>query len=221
VFGYNRREMAIRHACFISHCHGHGELMTRFIADLEEALTSSLDPYMKEPVFIDRARLQPGYRFNPALATAICESLCMVAVLVPRYFESSYCLCELEAMKRIEDERFTRMGRAAPNDRGLIVPILLRGTRSELPESISGHIHYSDFHTFSPADRRIVRTRQFSTRIDDIARFIFDLRKSFVRVAATDAVDCTNAALPATHETARWVPDHLVADPMPFREAER
>ena len=52
--------MPLRYSCFISYCHGEGELMRRFIEDLTTALKSYLDPFFDEQIYIDEKRLQPA-----------------------------------------------------------------------------------------------------------------------------------------------------------------
>ena len=67
-----RQGMPFDYACFISHVHASEALMKEFIEDLFDALKSSLEPYKREAVFLDEARLRPGFRFNEALAEAMC-----------------------------------------------------------------------------------------------------------------------------------------------------
>jgi len=196
--------MAIKHAAFLSYCHGQGELMRRFVIDVHEALTSSLEPYMAEPVFLDQERLRPGYQFNEQLATAICESLCLVAVVVPRYFESGYCLQELEAMKRLEQRRFSAMGPTAPASGGLIVPIVLRGSLPDLPAALREHPHLADFTTFSTADRQLAKSRRFAQKIDSIAAFIADLKKGSLHHEDAFGHPCADFRLPSEAESEEW-----------------
>jgi hypothetical protein len=66
--------MPIKYSCFISYAHGQEELMRTFVDELKDALKSSLEPYLDEEVYIDEERLRPGFRFNEALARAICEA---------------------------------------------------------------------------------------------------------------------------------------------------
>ena len=164
--------MAITHACFVSYCHAEGELMSRFVCELVEALQSSLEPYMDLPVYLDRARLKPGYRYNEALAENICQSLCMVSIFVPKYLEHEYCRREVEAMQTVERRR--RAAGVLARQHGCLVPVMLRGDVAELPADIKGHVHCADFSRFSTATRRLNRHREFANKIDEIARFIDD-----------------------------------------------
>jgi len=74
-----------KYGCFISYCHGQYDLTRRFVEQLVSALQSSLEPYFDSGncVFIDKDRLQPGYKFNEALGEAVCKSICMIVVCCP------------------------------------------------------------------------------------------------------------------------------------------
>jgi hypothetical protein len=212
----------MKNACFISYCHGERELMTTFINQLKSALESSLEPYMDERVVIDTTRLAAGYNYNEALAEAICQSICMVAVLVPKYFEHAYCRRELEAMKRIETERFNLLGTAATHGRGLIIPIILRGEITDLPPAIKDHIHCADFSKFTTAYPPLATTDKFVQDIERIARFIYEMRKQFRRRLLNPSRDCSRFVLPGEAETNAWMPwEESPADPQPLREAGR
>lgn len=191
--------------------------MRSFVEQLVEALDSSLDPYLKQKAWIDKARLEAGHLYNEAIAHDLCESVCLVAVLVPRYFESDYCRREIEAMSRIEAQRFDRLG-APPGNRGLIIPILLRGAGDDLPEPIRGHRHYCDFSDFTTANARIVRNRAFNEKIEGIARFVFELHKSLAGAAPAPG-ECDGFSLPSSAEAARWGPSTPRApEPLLFRQ---
>ena len=99
--------MPFKPACFVSYCHGQGDLVKQFIEQLVKALKSYLDPYFDSCLFIDEERLKPAYRFNKALAKAICHSVCMIVVYMPKYERHPYCLQEYTAMEILEEKRLT------------------------------------------------------------------------------------------------------------------
>lgn len=182
--------MGLKNACFISYAHGEGQLMKRFSEEFNKALGDELEPYMDKKIYIDSQRLLPGYQYNKALACAICESVCMVAVIVPKYFEHDYCVKELATMEAIENDRRTCMTDDALGDRGLIIPVVLRGTGEYIPDKIKNNIHYSDvFVKFDTSFCNISKNRGFMIEIRKIAKLIFDIYnvlKSHEQIANKD-----------------------------------
>lgn len=80
--------MAFRYACFISYRHAQFDLMRSFVEDLYEAISSELEPLTDLPVYRDVLRLQGGDFYNQALARSLCESVCMLMVFTPTYFNA-------------------------------------------------------------------------------------------------------------------------------------
>ena len=66
-----------KYACFVSYCHGQYALVKGFIDQFKTALKAELEPFLDEEVFIDEDRLKPGFKYDEALAQAICQSACM------------------------------------------------------------------------------------------------------------------------------------------------
>lgn len=191
--------------------------MTRFVDQLVDSLRSSIEPYMDLKVFIDEERLRPGYLYNEALAEAICQSLCMIAVFVPKYLDHDYCRRELHAMRQVEDRRRAALGSAARHQ-GFVIPVILRGDIADLPTKIKGHVHCCDFSGFTTAARRLARTGECVRKIDDIAKFIYELQKSW----AQEIHDCSTFVLPTSQEADEWKPSPTsTASPQPLREAGR
>jgi hypothetical protein len=153
---------AFKYACFVSYCHGQYELMTAFIDQLKAALDAYLDPLLDEQVYIDTQRLKPGYRYDEALAEAICQSVCMVVVYSPKYERHEYCVREYEAMVKLEAARKTMLGPAG-RGRGFIIPVILRGG-DDVPPRIREHVHCADFSRFTLATRAIPTTSAKSRR---------------------------------------------------------
>ena len=71
--------MAFKYSCFISYRHGKGRLLKRIAFELEEALSSELEAVTELPLYIDKT-IESGDLYNPILATALCESVCMVII---------------------------------------------------------------------------------------------------------------------------------------------
>lgn len=191
--------MPLRYSCFISYCHGEGELMRRFIDDLTVALKSYLEPFFDEGIYIDEERLEPGYHYNEALATALCQSVCMIVVYVPKYERHSYCLREFEAMERIETRRkqVTKLGR----EKGMIFPIILRGSPPEKLRSRRQMIDFSKYTTVSP---RISRNRKYVEKIDEVAQSIYALFQELRSGGQDVSSNCGEFALPLEQEIQPW-----------------
>lgn len=210
--------MPFRYSCFISYPDGQGDLMKRFVEELESALQSSLGPYLREGVYIDKNRLSAGYKYNEALAEAICQSVCMVVVYSPIYEASSYCRREFTAMQRLEEKRFRAMQSSVSAHCGLIIPILLRGKAEEFPSIIREHIHFCDFSRFTTASTKITRHRESVEKIEQIARYIFDLYERFRTSGSDPCSQCTSFRLPAEEEVPSW---RTPVSPFPLREGIR
>ncbi|HKH46241.1 MAG TPA: toll/interleukin-1 receptor domain-containing protein [Thermoanaerobaculia bacterium] len=210
--------MPFQYSCFISYSDGQGDLMKRFIDELERALQSSLGPYLREGVYIDKKRLSAGYKYNEALAQAICQSVCMIVVYSPIYEKSSYCLREFTAMQRLEEKRFKAMESSISSQCGLIIPILFRGNAAELPPIIREHIHFCDFSRFTTASTKITRHRESVEKIEQIARYIYDLYERFGKSGSDPCSQCTSFRLPAETEVQPW---RTPVSPFPMREGIR
>jgi hypothetical protein len=185
--------MPYDHACFISYTHGQHALMSSFVEQVGEALSSELEAYFgDDAVYVDHERLQPGYLYNEALATALCHSVCMVVLYTPTYTQSSYCRREYTAMRRLEQERLAPVASIDPS-RGLIIPVVLRGT---LAPVLSGRTHYLDFSQFSTAaTRRIMRNQRYLDGITKAAAYIYNTAQA-LQAAGVVPDNCTTFRLP-------------------------
>jgi TIR domain-containing protein len=159
--------MPFEHACFISYRHHEqSQLAERFILDLSEALRNELTLMIEEDIFVDRERMKGGMFFNPALAHALCKSVCMIVVYTPTYFSRvhTYCAREYRAMEMLEKARLIRLKDQRGREAGLIIPIILRGLES-LPDAIRAQRHYYTFERFCLSSRELARNRQFEDRV--------------------------------------------------------
>jgi hypothetical protein len=97
--------LRFEYACFISYAHAKEDLVRTFVEQFRAALASALDPLTDLPIYLDEKRLQPGYLYNDALASALCRSASMVVIYSPVYERRPYCGREFEAMARLEPRR--------------------------------------------------------------------------------------------------------------------
>lgn len=200
--------MPFQYACFVSYRHlEHNPLAERFIDDLSTALQSELGVWMEEQLFVDSARMRGGTFFNPALADALCRSVCMLVVYTPTYFSLNhvYCAREYRAMEKLEAMRLARL-QAQRQCEGLIIPVILRGAEY-LPPAIRDRRQYYSFERFSLRSRKIARDAQFEQYVREIAKSIHTRKIVLAPLADEFTCDCHNFAFPTEEEVRPWVAD--------------
>ncbi|MGE0087032.1 MAG: toll/interleukin-1 receptor domain-containing protein [Desulfococcaceae bacterium] len=189
--------MAFKYSCFISYCSGKEELIQTFIDQIYRAISTEIELCLKKyPVFLDRKRLQSGDMFDPKIASALCYSVCMVAVLTPSYYRQSYCLREYNAMEGLEKERFEKMNWVLNRRAGLILPIVLRGA-DRIPDIIKGKRQCLDFSRFTLSSPNILKETEFAEEIRKVAERINDFFENFCETETDLCQDCENFELPA------------------------
>lgn len=168
--------MGFEHGCFISHVSAEEPLMQEFVTELAKALRSELEPligdFVDTTVYLDEERLRGGNKFNLALGQALCASACWVMVYVPQYFRRDYCQREFRAMQILEEERLKQPEIELDPREGMIIPIILRGKREQLPDGLSDQVHCLEFSRFSTASSEILRHESFMEQITERAHFI-------------------------------------------------
>ena len=203
--------MPLKHACFISYAHGGGQLIESFIKKFSEVLSAELETYFEEDIWIDRNKLEAGNDLESALATAICQSVCIVVVFFPRYTRREWCMRELAHALRIEKERFSKLKGHFDTTKGLIIPVVLRGDEDDMPELIKKRI-WVDFKAFSLADPDITHNPEHVKAVEKMAKYIHDVYKDLDRACRNQHVDilhnCNSLLLeePVAHRSARQFP---------------
>jgi hypothetical protein len=178
--------------------------MKGFVNELKDALWDCLEPYLDEEVYIDSGRLEPGFEFNIALAKAICSSVCMIVVYVPKYRRHSYCLREYTAMEKIEAMRKELLGDEYKSEYGMIIPVLLRGDKKKLPPKIASHRHFCDFSKFTTAVSSIRRNEEYVEKIEAMARYIAEIYEE-CRTSGKDLCgSCDAFEMPTEEEVRGW-----------------
>jgi hypothetical protein len=196
--------MAFRYSCFISYCHGQHGLIRGFMDQLRTALKAELELLLDEEIYVDEERMKPGYRYNEELASAICQSVCMLVVYSPRYERHDYCVREYEAMERLEKKRLELLGSSLPG-RGFIIPVVLRGA-DDIPSRIKSQTHYADFSRFTLASPDLIRNPEYIGEIQKIAKVIHEHYQLFERASIDPCLACTGFALPTVQELIPWRP---------------
>ena len=198
--------MAIKYSCFISYRHGQRQLSERIINDLSLALTNELELFTDKEIFIDRERLKGGDFYNEELARAICESVCMIVVFTPRYFDykSPFCAREFKAMEKLEEARLKVIQKFTSKKIGFIIPIIFRGEKS-LPDSIRNSRHYYDFGEFSLCDVEIGKHPDYAKKIKEIAETIFGIYELLVSLPEDSCSGCDKFSLPPEEGVRQWL----------------
>jgi hypothetical protein len=133
-----------KHACFISYKHPPREASgPNFYQDFVRALRERIEYYLQTKIrtYLDEDA-DPGTSYPTELSQSLCQSVCLIAVLTPDYFDSSWCKAEWEAMIKLEEKR---LGKA-----GLIIPVVLRGDVKQ----------WESAHKRKPFDLRVDVTSQ-------------------------------------------------------------
>ena len=188
--------MSFEYSCFISYCHGQGKWIKQFVKKLEEELVDRLDFYLDQPIFLDDRRLGPGYRFNEAIPDAICKSICMIVVYVPKYKRKEYCLREFAAMQEIEEKRLAVLKGSISRKFGMIIPIILRGDLKSLPSWISNSYQYIDLTKFATGTDDIFSAAETIQEIESIASTINEIYEVFEQAQADQMGICEEFQLP-------------------------
>lgn len=167
--------------------------MKDFVDELKQALVDEFDTMFDEEVYIDKERLVGGAHFNEALARALCESFCMIVVYVPKYATHPFCLREYRAMEMLEEKRMDLAGKSKFDDKGMIIPIVLRGVE-DLPEDIRKRVHYLDFSKYTTASANIRKNEEYVSQIKSVAAKMHELYRALGNVEPCK--DCDSFALP-------------------------
>jgi len=213
--------MTFAHSCFVSYRHSDRDRTRKFIAELVDALDDCTDQTMPISAFHDAARLKAGFKFNLAITKALKESVCLIAVLSPEYFQSDYCRREYMGMIEIEAMRREKTGLPA-QEKGLIIPILVWGGDDDVPEEVRNHVHYAKMSYGLTNQRNELKyDPNWADFLEEIAEQIFSHYKDFSQAKITKkAVDCCNAfQLPELVDIGYWDKNvEKSAPPLPGRK---
>jgi hypothetical protein len=199
--------MPVEFSSFISYPHGQGKIIKPFIERLRTELEDRVEPFVDMPPYHDAARLAPGYRYDNALANAICRSLSMVAVYMPQYESSEYCLREFAAMEELERQRLPSLAPHLGPEQGMIFPIVLRKNetrtgQARLPDWITEQRQYSDFSRFQTGIGDIFELPDVILQIEKIVQSIRNLYEAIIELDRDPCDGCDGYTMP-TIETIR------------------
>lgn len=199
--------MPFRYACFVSYRHGQREAVRDTVLRFHESLASELEFWLGSdlPVYLDQDRLQPGHLYNEALATALCQSVCMVMLFTPTYFDSvhRYCAREYHGMLAIERQRLAFLEQEQ-RQRGLIIPVILRGERF-LPSEIKNRRNYRNFEKFLLGHRDMSRHPQYPDAIRELAEYITERHSIMGSMGEELCKGCDTFSLPPGKDLDDWL----------------
>ena len=189
--------MPCEYACFVSYRAQNNDIGKAILKRIHDALKAEIALRTKLPVYLDQDRLQGADFFNEALSAGLCKSACLVAIYTDTYFctEKTYCAREYRAMEILEAERLATLGETV---KGLIIPIILRGS---LPAFVRSERNYYDFSQYSLADKRIEKHPKYTKHIQQIASVIKD-RCDLLSAAK---LDCAGHQLPGEADIQEWL----------------
>ncbi len=192
--------MSFEYACFISYRHGLSPGYQKIYESFRRQLAVQVELYLPGmQVYFDTDRLRGGDFFNRALALALCRSVCMISLFNPYYFDPRhpYTAREYQAMVSLERQRLPLL----PNGswKGLIIPVVLRGT---LPEVISNERQYYELDLLAPDDWK---KRKFLKELRKIAKDIYVRHEAF-RIAGVDPCrPCDGFEFPSEADILEWL----------------
>lgn len=183
--------------------------MLQLLEDLNSALRAELELYdfgpISDLVFIDKQRLEGGQFFNPVLAKALCESVCLIVIYTPSYFSHNhlYCTREYMGIKSLEGVR-RQLISDDPAHRGLIIPVVLRGLQF-MPSVVKENRNYYDFQSYTTAGKKITKHPKLVGAVRQISEYIFSCYKIFNYLRDDPCSNCRGYNLPTDDEARNWL----------------
>jgi hypothetical protein len=170
--------MVYKYSCFISYKRPPGWTLRagpggvpapHALSDTAEAFQERLDYFLSLPVpsFRD-VQLEPATKYPEALSQNLCYSLCLVALVLPQYFESAWCVAEWKAMEAFERKR------AIQRQQSLIIPVLVGGDPDLLNPKLGGRTSHDLRGVGTPA--RHFKTPRIIEEIQRIAEAINNMQ---------------------------------------------
>lgn len=193
----------IRYGCFFSYAHGNHPYMIKFKDDLADALKCYLEPHFdrESELFIDTEQLGGGDDLDRRIATALCESVCMIVIYTPKYEAHGYTRREFAAMQQIENER--RLWYPLPSH--LIIPVIMTRHPFSLPPQITDPGMYVDFSRYTLASGDLKTNPDFLPDIEKIVQRIA-AHYHYLKRCTPPGHDCSHFMLPAIPPEWRAVP---------------
>ncbi len=195
--------MSLKYSAFISYLYTDkmgrgvtGNLATTLKQSLEEILKSKIPETYN--IFLDKDSLSTNSLIDDSIAEAICQSLCMIAIIGPAYGVPRYCLREFAAMEDLEKRRLELLHGRDSETKSLIIPVILRGI-GFMPDKIIKRKHFDFSHYIS-----IKFSRKDLNQIEMIAEYICLLNECFKPYINDPSFDSKALKLSNLEEIDAW-----------------
>jgi hypothetical protein len=191
------RTICFKYACFVSYHHSQGQYKEdrRALESFSTLLSREIDLLFDRQMYIDMRRLEGVGFYDEALAQALCESVCMIVIYTPRYFDSQHTFCtrEYRAMEALEAQRLALLPDPADRQHWLIIPVIFRGEKY-LPQELRIRTPHR-FDDFLLSSGEISKHPRCAKTVRDIAEYIYDRCRTFEEIP--EAFDgCSEFTLP-------------------------
>jgi hypothetical protein len=188
------------YACFVSYRNSRqiDGLISTFARELRNALEKYLDAYLYEDiskienpdmVFLDENIIETGDFLPKELGQGLSKSICWICIFTRSYLGGSlWCASELHGMVHLQGKR-EELLQFTKDEHRFILPILLRGDSSDLPNILSNHIFTDKFKKFTLASKNIYENEGFVDHIDAMAALIAQKQKILIEKCAENKID--------------------------------
>jgi hypothetical protein len=171
------------HHCFISWPHTQNVDIADCARMVKAKIESRLgESFVSPKVYIDSS-LEGGDRWNPALRSALCRSMSMIAICAPVYFRSEHLWCGLEwaSMYQLGERRLPNVNYVP------IIPLMVR-VPDPLPWNAQT-IQFIDVSRVTVKGRKYYGTDEFRTKIDLVVKRIEKIAEGLWQNQAVAACD--------------------------------
>lgn len=199
--------MGFTNSLFFSYRHLPAKGYTNLVNDIYESLaeTMVLRFGQRDVVFRDKDRMKPGAKLNPTLAANLCQSVCMVMIYVPPYFDefATYCAREYKAMLTLEGQRLDALEGESRNE-GLIIPIVCQDW-NRCPKEIKEHHLACNFEDYFLATDFVSSLPPARQELKKIGSYIADRFEELSDRLPDACAHCPKFNLPSDEEIKPWV----------------
>ncbi len=210
--------MSLQYSCFISYPHGQDKVMEPFVKAFANLLKTEVGAQTRKRIWLDLWDLKVGYRVDGSIGADLCNSVCLVVIYTPLYFdkEHTYCAQEFRAMELLEAERLRLLPSPANKHYGLIIPVIVRGL-PRLPNVIKNR-KYAELIDIELANPPAKLRRRYGSEIRKIADYIVDCCVEFDLLQDDVLRGCDNFLLPSSAAVASYL--ESMRDPFPGAPTE-
>ena len=141
--------------------------------EIVRALSQALENRFKDDggasVFLDVARIRPGYVWDETVRVSLCRSAVTVVFLVRSYFSSDYCCTEWAISEALSARRL-----AGNRTRSAIIPILL-ARNLPLPREVQKIQFGDEFQELLVYGRDVTSHEKWNRIVDQLVQQIYEL----------------------------------------------